>query len=116
MTDITAQPIPLQPPGKRMWVMYVLYVALLLLGGAAVLLQQAWNREADHDAKVKKLEADVRTYAGKYLDLQEANDGTVQDLQMANSALDWRAQQAETALKACQAKPESRATVGNPKK
>lgn len=51
-----------------------LVVSLVLNGALTLLAWQATNYETESKTKIAKLESDVRSYSGKYLDLQERMD------------------------------------------
>lgn len=83
---------------------YAVYLLVLFLGVTSVLLYQAWGREATHAERVKKLEADVRTYAGKYLDLQEQGSDELDSARSDLSMAKWRLEESQKDLETCLAK------------
>ena len=87
----------------------------MLLGATAFVAYTATQKATEATAHVKKLEADVRTYAGKYLDLQEQGDEAASDARLALSAAQYELSQVKDSLAICQKKPESKATLGTPK-
>jgi hypothetical protein len=77
----------------------------LILG--MVLMAQHYSTDALSAAneRIKKLEGDVRTYSGKYLDLQEARN---EELEAAQQGHAMEMYAAKNALEACQAKGVSK--------
>jgi hypothetical protein len=54
---------------------------------------------ADHSVREKKLEADVRTYAGKFLDLQQRVDEDEHESKNALEFLRYQLEQCEAKVK-----------------
>lgn len=56
---------------------------LLAIGALSMLVALDQADAAKQRERIQKLEADVRTYAGKYLDLQEGIEDEIQQLRSA---------------------------------
>ena len=50
-------------------------------------------KAADAEARLKKAEADARTYSGKFLDLQERFDSDIAEYTGSINTLQWRLDQ-----------------------
>lgn len=50
-------------------------------------------KAADAEDRLKKAEADARTYAGKFLDLQERFEGDIAEYTGSINTLQWRLEQ-----------------------
>ena len=59
----------------------------------------AGAKAADAEDRLKKAEADARTYAGKYLDLQERFEGDVAEYNGSINMLQWQLDQCKEAKK-----------------
>lgn len=53
----------------------------------------AGAKAADAEARLKKAEADARTYSGKFLDLQERFDSDIAEYTGSINTLQWRLEQ-----------------------
>lgn len=72
-------------------------ITLVLAAALGVSSYISWSEvsgAAIKDERIKKLEADVRTYAGKYLDAMEMTDEKVETARAEKSMELWTAQQA----------------------
>lgn len=58
---------------------------LLAIGALAVIAGQQVRERSAQQERIGKLEADVRTYAGRYLDLQESRDEEREAIESAAS-------------------------------
>lgn len=67
----------------------LLFVCGLLFTATYIAGQKATAAEA----RLKKAEADARTYAGKFLDLQERFEGDIAEYTGSINTLQWRLEQ-----------------------
>lgn len=72
------------------------HVSAVLLFVCGLLFTAAYIAGARADAaegRLKKAEADARTYAGKFLDLQERFEGDIAEYTGSINTLQWRLEQ-----------------------
>jgi hypothetical protein len=73
----------------------------LILGMVLMAHHFATDELSVAQTRIKKLEGDVRTYSGKFLDLQESRN---EELEAAQQGHAMEMYEAKNALEACQAK------------
>ncbi len=65
-------------------------ILLLVVGALATIAVIGISNEVQHAERIRKLEADVRTYAGRYLDQQEVFEEERQVFRSAASVAEYQ--------------------------
>ena len=74
---------------------YIIAALLVANGSLLTTTYVAGSKAVAAEAKVKKAEDEARTYAGKFLDLQELTDENNGELNSSISMLQWQLEQCQ---------------------